>query len=259
MGGFFQPTTIQQSSGWRDVPESVKRYVDAAADFMRGRIGQYGPTWEGGFTAGMSPQETYGLGGVEDAYRQAYLSGLMPASLEEWRKTVSGGYLPGANPYLDAIERGMMTKANEALARVQQGLALAGQGPGTPYAWLAGDIGGQLASQIGALRLGAYESERARQYGAAQPGAVLVPNLAMTLMQAGALPRSLAQHEIDRAYAEMQRLLNESYRAAGWAPLAGAATSGASVTQTGPSPFMSLLGAVLPWYFLRGIYSVGRP
>lgn len=252
MGDLFRPQPTQTSSGWRDVPESIKRYVDTSADFLRSRIGQTGPQWEFPFTAGMSPQETYGLGGLENAYGQAYTSGLMPASLEEWRKTVTGSYLPGANPYLDAIEQGMMTKANQLLGSVQQGLAAAGQGAGTPYAYLAGDVGGQLASQIGALRLGAYENERARQFGAAQPGAGLVPNLALGLMQAGALPRSLAQNELDRAYQEMLRLWNETYRAAGAAPTSQAASSGGSVTQYGPSPFMSIIGALAPWW-LRGM------
>ncbi len=101
---------------------------------------------------------------------------------------------------------------------------------------LPADVAGDLA------RL--YEAERGRMLAAAQFGVGALPEAALRLFQAGALPRSLQQQEIDRAYQEMLRLWNETYRAAGmYNPFQSV---GQTSTQYGPSPFASILGAIAP-------------
>lgn len=273
MGGAFQPTKTAESRV--EIPQQLQGYTQSAADFLRGRLGATGPAWPGPWTAPMSPQERYGLGGLEDYYSNAYRSGLQPLGLgtygqfltggvpqaaqQQGLATLSGAYLPGANPHLAQIERGLGQQFQESLAEAQNRLALAGHGGAST----AGSALGARAIEdymgnIGRLRLGAYEGERARQAGlalpftgmgleAAQYGTQYPVSLAQSLLQAGALPRTLGQQDIDRAYQEMQRLWNESYRAAGQMPGGGATAS----TQYGPSPFMSLLSGALPFFMPR--------
>lgn len=273
MGGLFQPTTTQTSTA--SIPPEIAPYAGQASQFLTGRLGEAGPAWPGPWTAPLSPQEQYGLGGLEEQYANAYASGLQPLSLgtygqfltggvpqaaqRQGLETLGGAYLPGANPYLAQIEQGMGNQFQDALAEAQNRLALAGHGrSSTAGATLGARAIEDYMSNIGRLRFGAYESERARQAGAALPfsemglnaaqyGSQYPVSLAQTLLQAGALPRTLSQQDIDRAYQEMLRLWNETYRASGQLP----GGVGQASTTYGPSPFMSVLSGALPFFLPR--------
>lgn len=270
MGGFFQPSVVQHTSG--GIPEEYKPYAREAAEFLRSRLGESGPEWQGPWTAPMSPQEEAALGGMESFYGTAYpmqpaavegwgtyLGGLsLPATAgEELEKTLSGAYLPGANQYLSDIEAGLRQRFDDALAEAQQRLAMAGHGGGsTAGAVLASRAAKDYLSTLGQLRLGAYEAERERMTRPQffeLPANMLTQGMqypvatATALFGAGALPRTLAQQDIDKEYQEMLRLWNETYRAAGMAgPIFGAQQT--TSTQYGPSPFMSLITGILPFF-----------
>lgn len=271
MGGMFSPSTTQTSRS--EIPEELKPYTQESAEFLRGRIGEQGPAWPGSFTAPMTPQEEYGLGGIEDAYSTTYGSEMHPLSVQGYSNmlagggvpyaagqqlvgTLSGSYLPGANPYISQMETGLKQDYQDALADAQNKLALAGHGGAST----AGAVMGSRAlsdytSNLGKLRFGAYEAERGRMADPrltaqvlpmVEQGLTYPVSMAQALLQSGALPRTLAQGDLDSAYKEMQRLWNESYRAAGQAnPLFQPSSSS---TSYGPSPFMSLVSGALPFF-----------
>lgn len=252
-------------------------YARESADFLRGRLGQQGPAWPGPFTAEQTPQEEYGLGGVEDYYANAYESGMQPMSVDQYSRylqsgapeiagqqqaaTLGGQYLPGANPYLAQIEQGLDQDYEDKVADIQNRLALAGHGrESTAGALLGSRALAENQANRGRLRFGAYEAERGRMTDprlmglpmqALETGLTYPVSMAQALMQAGAMPRSLQQGELDRTYNEMLRLWNETYRAAGQAqPLFGQRQE--QSTQYGPSPFMSLLGGAASFIPLMG-------
>jgi hypothetical protein len=238
---FSPQVTEKKETG---IPEELKPYAKAAASFLQGRLGQTGPGWTSAFTAPMSAEERAGLAGMGRMYGGIEESGLMPSALKQWGKTVSGAYLPGANQYLTDIEAQMQQEYDRRLAGLQTQVASAGQGPGSAYARMGSEALTGYMGERGKLRFGAYESERARQAQAAQAAAMYGPALAQALMRAGALPRSLKQAEIDKAYQEMLRMWNESYRAAGMAqPIFG--TQAGTATQYGTSPGMGLLSGLI--------------
>lgn len=271
MGGLFSPS--QTATSREEIPEELKPYTRESADFLRGRIGQTGPAWPGPFVAPMSPQEEYGVGGVEDFYGNTYESGMQPLSLEGYTNllaggdvpgaagqhlatTLRGGYLPGADPYLAQIEQGLNQDYEDRLADVQNKLALSGHGrESTAGAVLGSRALAEHQANLGRLRFGAYEAERGRMADPRltaqvlpmiEQGLTYPVSMAQAMMQAGALPRSLEQGELDKSYNEMLRLWNESYRAAGMAnPLFKPETSS---TNYGPSPFMSLVSGALPFF-----------
>lgn len=233
------------------IPEEISPYARAAAEFLTSRIGQTGPIWVGPFTAPMSPYETTGLGGLADIY-SAYSGGLGPAALSEWEKTVRGEYLPGANRYLADIDEALARDYQARLSALQTQMASAGMGPGTPYARLSSEALAQYLGERGRLMLSAYEAERARQAEAARLASAAGPTLAMSLLQAGALPRTLSQQELDRAYQEMLRAWNETYRAAGMAaPAFGTAQT--TRTEYGPDPLASIMQGLFSLWITKGL------
>ena len=186
------------------------------------------------YVGGMLSQPTtelytnqYVTGGAGAIPGSEYLSQAMGSAMGSpsgalLEKTVSGGYLPGSNPYLDEVYDSIVRQTKESftediLPTIRQGATQAGMYDSSRRALAEGsalgDVGAQLASTAANLYGGAYESERDRQMQAAQLGLGSEEAMLSRLLSGAGLETSLSEAQKGREL-EAGSLLSQLYDAA---------------------------------------------
>lgn len=127
--------------------------------------------------AGAAPTfgQAAGMAGV-NPYMQAMSPGIDPMARGQFEATAGGAYMPGANPYLDALyqtgaERIGQTFEEQTMPALAAQFGAAGRTGSGAQALMAGraagDVAGELRNLYGNIYAPAYEAERGRQLAAA--------------------------------------------------------------------------------------------
>jgi len=254
MGGSKSETPQLLEPAWQT--QMRKRLAAAAEPGAMSRLGRAGESYTGELVAGPSEYEQQGLQGLSKWLESAMPTedALYGASKEELMKTLTGGYDPGASPYYKAFRNNVMTELDDAKNRMRSTKAASG----SLYGGSANAEERQLETRaVGNLEQtmgGIYEAERGRRLGAVPEALRMLQfeeqapeNRVRAAMSYGALPRELEQAQLQAAYQEWQRALQDQNLSLDTAT--GLSTYKPEYYQPtyGPNPVMELVKAITGW------------
>ncbi|GEM_PF-6421771 len=130
------------------------------------QISAGGPPYNYQLTAGLSPNQSAGIG-IGNALAQQSVAGV-PLANAQLLQAAGGANLPATNPYIQQILASMNQQENQQISQIENQWGGAGQGISTGLANALGQQNAAYGGAVGNLELNAYNQQAALQQQAVQ-------------------------------------------------------------------------------------------